>query len=65
MVTKKPPPILKEDPNTADAANAYEMLCGNTPPPIHNKPPAAVKPDTALVTLINGVCKAGVTLHTD
>lgn len=41
------------------------MVWGNTPPPKHNKPPAAVNPETAFVTDIKGVCKAGYTDHTD
>lgn len=40
-------------------------MCGKYPPPNTNKPPAAVIPDIAFVTLINGVCNAGTTPHTD
>jgi len=64
-VTKKPPPIFIELTKTAEAAKNYGIVDGKIPPPKHNKPPAAVKPEMAFVTLINGVCKAGVTLQTD
>lgn len=62
---KNPPEILIEEVNTAVAANNYEKLWGTNPPPKHNNPPAAVKPEIALVTDIRGVCKAGVTDQTD
>ena len=50
---------------TADAANDYEIVCGNIPPPRHKMPPAAVSPEISFVTDIKGVCKAGLTLQTD
>ena len=40
------------------------MVWGITPPPKHRRPPAAVKPEMALVTDMSGVCKAGLTDHT-
>lgn len=41
------------------------MVCGKMPPPRTTRPPAAVNPEIAFVTDIRGVCKAGVTDHTD
>jgi len=58
-VTKKPPAILIDEIKTAEAAKNYGKLCGKTPPPKHNNPPAAVKPEIALVTDIKGVCRDG------
>ena len=40
------------------------MVPGTIPPPIKLRPPAAVRPDIALVTDIRGLWRAGVTFHT-
>mmetsp|Transcript_8951 Transcript_8951/g.22147 ORF Transcript_8951/g.22147 Transcript_8951/m.22147 type:complete len:211 (+) Transcript_8951:1955-2587(+) len=63
-VMVKPPPMLMADVNTAVAARACAVSCGNTPPPASIMPPTAVRPDTALVTDMSGECSAGVTPHT-
>ena len=39
-------------------------LLGKWPPPIKHKAPAAVRPETAFVTLISGECSAGDTFQT-
>jgi len=61
----KPPAILIEDINTAVAPKNYPIEPGKNPPPKIKSPPAAVSPEIAFVTDIRGVCKAGVTDHTD
>jgi hypothetical protein len=53
-----------EETKTAVAAKNWGIEPGRTPPPKQSRPPAAVKPEIALVTLMRGVCKAGVTLQT-
>lgn len=40
------------------------MLLGRYPPPMSSNPPTAVRPEMALVTLIRGLCRAGVTPQT-
>ena len=65
FVTTKPPPILTEETRTEVEASAYPNVCGRYPPPITRRPPAAVIPDIAFVTDINGVCNAGTTPQTD
>ncbi len=57
--------MLTVETNTAAAANAQQNEFGAYPPPKSKIPPAAVKPEIAFVTDINGVCKAGTTPHTD
>lgn len=64
FVMMKPPVILIDDTNAAVAAKYCGVVFGTIPPPMSNKPPAAVIPDTALVTDISGECRAGVTPHT-
>jgi hypothetical protein len=40
-------------------------MSGKYPPPKIRRPPTAVIPEMALVIDIKGVCKAGVTPHTE
>lgn len=51
----KPPAIFMEETKTAVEANNYPTVWGKSPPPKHKSPPAAVKPEIALVTDIKGV----------
>lgn len=53
-----------DETSAATAARYCGVVWGTKPPPISNKPPAAVIPETALVTDIRGECKAGVTPQT-
>lgn len=64
FVMINPPVILIDDTSVAIAAREVWVLSGNMPPPINTSPPAAVIPDMALVTLIRGEWRAGVTPHT-
>ena len=56
--------MLMDETSAATAARYCGVVWGTKPPPISNKPPAAVIPETALVTDIRGECKAGVTPQT-
>src|SRR3954468_17502797 len=61
-VTKKPPAMLMVAISTAITER---MVTGDwMGPEICSMPPTKMMPLTALVTLINGVCSAGVTFHT-
>ncbi len=55
LVTKKPPAILTDETKTATEAKNCGTECGKTPPPNIKRPPAAVKPEIALVSDIKGV----------
>ena len=61
----KPPAMLTEEINTDKEAKACGNECGKYPPPKINNPPTAVIPEIALVIDIKGVCRAGVTPHTE
>src|SRR5450755_3545123 len=62
VVTQKPPVILIVASNTAAALSS--VTGEEIGPEICNIPPTKMMPLTALVTLMSGVCSAGVTLHT-
>ena len=65
LVTTKPPAMLTDEIRTDNEANACGKDPGKYPPPRISKPPTAVIPEIALVIDIKGVCKAGVTPHTE
>ena len=54
--------MLIVETKTASAANHLVIVNGD---PICKIPPITMIPLIALVTLINGVCSAGVTFHTN
>ena len=63
-VMMNPPAMLTEEMSVATAAKACAVECGIRPPPITQRPPAAVRPEMALVTLMSGEWSAGATPHT-
>lgn len=54
FVIMKPPVMLMDDTRAATAAKYCGAVWGTIPPPMSNRPPAAVIPDMALVTDIRG-----------
>ena len=65
LVTMNPPAMLTEEISTDNEARACGKECGKYPPPKISNPPTAVIPEMALVMDIRGVCRAGVTPHTE
>ena len=59
-VTRKPPAMLMDAMRTENAARNTIKPDGD---PTCNKAPTTMMPLIALVTDINGVCRAGVTAH--
>jgi len=60
-VTTKPPKMLMEANRTASAPKKNETL--QFPTATSRIPPETMIPETALVSLIRGVCSAGVTFQ--
>merc|ERR1719378_722884 len=56
--------MLIDETKAAMAARPCAVFVGRVLPPMRSKPPAAVIPDTALVTDIKGEWRAGVTPQT-
>jgi hypothetical protein len=67
-VTAKPPNMLTEVRTMPTTASQRIHWSGGRPPAsggaIYTRAPMAMMLEIALVTLISGVCKAGVTFHT-
>mmetsp|Transcript_134722 Transcript_134722/g.238322 ORF Transcript_134722/g.238322 Transcript_134722/m.238322 type:complete len:121 (+) Transcript_134722:171-533(+) len=62
LLTTKPPKIFTDDNTTEEAAR--NSTIPEPPCPMSIMPPIAVVPEMALVTDINGVCKACATPQT-